>query len=112
MLGGINRAPDMGFFFGVRLRSEATAVLEKLRKVGNYVRKGWSSRNPDSYSVYKRGRERQRKQAERSREGADRSAELERQEVQRGREYEERYAAERSAEEAQTESPGDDTGKP
>jgi hypothetical protein len=26
------------------------------------VRKGWSSTNPDSYSHYKRGRERQRKQ--------------------------------------------------
>jgi hypothetical protein len=102
----------MGFFPGIPLRSEATAVLDKLRKVGNYVRKGWSSSDPDSYSHYKRGREHQRKQAERSREEADRSAELEREEVQRGREYEERYAAERAAEEAQTESPGDDIGKP
>jgi hypothetical protein len=92
------------------MRSKATAVLEKLRKVGNYVRKSWSSRDPDSYSHYKRGRERQRKQAERSREEADRSAELAREEVQRRREYEERYAAER--EEAQTESPRDDMGKP
>jgi hypothetical protein len=87
-------------------------VLDKLRKVGSYVRKGWSSTNPDSYSHYKRGRERQRKQAERSREEANRSAELDREEVQRGREYEERYAAERAAEEPQTESPGDDMGKP
>jgi hypothetical protein len=88
------------------------AVLEKLRKVGSYVRKGWSSTNPDSYSHYKRGRERQRKQAERSREEANRSAELEREEVRRGREYEERYAAERAAEEPQTESPRADMGKP
>jgi hypothetical protein len=87
-------------------------VLDKLRKVGSYVRKGWSSTDPDSYSHYKRGRERQRKQAERSREEANRSAELDREDVRRGREYEERYAAERPAEEPQTESPRDDMGKP
>jgi hypothetical protein len=87
-------------------------VLDKLRKVGNYVRKGWSSTDPGSYSHYKRGRERQRKQAEREREEADRSAELDRVEVQRGREYEERYAAERAAQEPQTEAPPDDMGKP
>jgi hypothetical protein len=84
----------------------------KLRKVGNYMRKGWYSTNPDSYSHYKRGRERQRKEAERGREEADRSAELGREEVRRGREYEERYAAERAAEEPQTEAPRDDMGKP
>jgi hypothetical protein len=87
-------------------------VLGKLRKVGNYMRKGWRSTNPDSYSHYKRGRERQRKLAERGREEADRSAELDREEVRRGREYEERYAAERAAEEPQTEAPGNDMGKP
>ena len=87
-------------------------VLDKLRKVGSFVRKGWSSTNPDSYSHYKRGRERQRKQAERGREEADRSAELGREELRRGREYEERYAAERAAEEPQTESPRDEMGKP
>jgi hypothetical protein len=86
-------------------------LLDQLRKVGNYVRKGWSSTNPDSYSHYKRGRERQRKQAERGREHADRFAELEREEARRGREYEERYAAERAAEEPQTESPLDDMGR-
>jgi hypothetical protein len=104
--------PDVGFFSGVPARSEAMVVLDKLRKIGNYVRKGWVSTNPDSYSHYKRGREHQRKQAERSREEADRSAELEREEVRRGREYEERYAAERAAEEPQTESPRDDMGRP
>jgi|SRR5512132_1420493 hypothetical protein len=97
--------------FGLPLMSEAT-VSGKLRKVGNYLRKGWSSTNPDSYSHYKRGRERERKQAELGREEAERSAELDRKEVQRGREYEERYAAERAAEEPQTESPRDDMGKP
>ena len=87
-------------------------VLDKLRKVGNYVRKGWRSTAPDSYFQYKRGRERQRKQAERGRKDADRSAELEREEVQRGREYEERYAAERAAEEPQSQAPPDDKSKP
>jgi hypothetical protein len=104
--------PDVEFFSGLPVRSEATVVLDKLRRVGNYVRKGWGSTNPDSYSHYKRGREHQRKQAERSRAEADRSAELDREEVRRGREYEERYAAERAAEEPQTESPRDDMGKP
>jgi hypothetical protein len=111
MLSGNNRVPDVEFFSGVPLRSEAMVVLDKLRKVGNYVRRGWSSTDPHSYSHYKRGRERQRKQADRSREEADRSAELEREEVQRGREYEERYAAERAAEETHTESPREDVGK-
>ena len=87
-------------------------MLDKLRTVGNYIRKGWASTHPDSYSHYKRGRERQRKQAERGREEADRAAELGREEVRRGREYEERYAAERAAEEPQPEAPGDNMGKP
>ena len=86
-------------------------VSGKLRKVDNYLRKGWSSTDPDSYSHYKRGREHQRKEAERGREHADRSAELEREEARRGREYEERYAAERAAEEPQTKAPPDDMGK-
>jgi hypothetical protein len=94
------------------VKSEAMMVLDKLMKIGNYVRKGWASTSPDSYSHYKRGREHQRKQAERSREEADRSSELEREELQRGREYEERYAAERAAEEARTEPPRDDMSKP
>jgi hypothetical protein len=87
-------------------------VLDKLRKLGTYIRKGWASTHPDSYSHYKRGRERQRKQEERGREEADRFAELGREEVRRGREHEERYAAERAAEERQPEAPGDNMGKP
>jgi hypothetical protein len=87
-------------------------VLDRLRKVGNSVRKGWRSTGPDSYSQYRRGREHQRKRAERGREYADRSAELDREEEQRGREYEERYAAERAAEAPQTKAPPDDTSKP
>jgi len=87
------------------------AMLDRLRKVGNYVRRGWRSTDRDSYSHYKRGREHQRKEAERGREHADRSAELEREEARRGREYEERYAAERASEEPQTDPPRDDLGK-
>jgi hypothetical protein len=93
-------------------RREAMGMLGKLRQVGSYMRRGWHSTDPDSYSSYRRGRERQRKQEERSREEADRSAELDREEVERGREYEERYAAERAAEESQTEPPRDDMSKP
>ena len=85
-------------------------VLDKLRKVGNSIRKGWRSTGPDSYFQYKRGRERQRKQAERGREEAERSAELERGAAQRGREHEERYAAEREADEPQAETPRNDPG--
>jgi hypothetical protein len=96
---------------GVPLGSEPMGVLDRLRKIGNSVRKGWRSTDPDSYSHYKRGRERQRKEAARGREHADRSAELEREEAQRGHEFAERYAAERAAEEPQTEAPRDDRGK-
>jgi hypothetical protein len=94
------------------LRSERMGVLDKLKNVGNYVRKGWRSTGPDSYFQYRQGRERQRKEAERGREYADRSAELEREKVQRGREYDERYAAERAAEESRTKAPRDDASKP
>jgi hypothetical protein len=87
-------------------------MFDKLRSVVNYIRKGWRSTGPDSYFQYKRGRERQRKQAERGREDADRWAGLERDEAQRRREYEERYTAERAAEKSQVEAPPDDTGKP
>jgi hypothetical protein len=86
-------------------------VFDKLRRVGNYVRRGWLSMSSDSYFQYKRGRERQRKQAEQGRKYADRSAELEHKEAQRVREFEERYAAERAAEEPQTKAPPDDTSK-
>jgi hypothetical protein len=103
--------PDVRFF--PRSSDErGNGVLGKVRKVVNYVRRAWSSTNPGSYSQYRRGRERQRKQAERGREEADRSAELEREEELRGREYEERYAAERAAEEPQTGAPRDDISKP
>ena len=87
-------------------------VFDKLRKLRSFIRKGWRSTGPDSYFQYKRGRERQRKQAERGREDTDRSAELEREEAQRQREFEERYTSERAAEEPQAEAPRDDPSKP
>jgi hypothetical protein len=87
-------------------------ALDKLRKAGDFVRKRWRSTAPDSYFQYKRGRERQRKRAERGREDAERSTELEHDQAQRRREYEERYTAERAAEEPQTAAPRDDTSEP
>ena len=87
-------------------------VLDKLRKVGNYVRSGWPSTGPDSYFRYKRDHERQRKQAAREHEDIDRFAEQEREEVRREREYEDRYAAERRAEEPESEARRVDTSKP
>ena len=88
------------------------SVFDKLRSVGNYIRRGWRSTDPDSYFQYKRGRERQRKRAERALEEDDRSAELKLKDVQRGREYDERYTAERAAEEPQREPPPDGTRNP
>jgi hypothetical protein len=85
---------------------------DKLRKAGGYIRRWRGSHGPDSYSQYKRGRERERKQAERGRESDERSAERERGEAERGREYEERYTAERTAEEPQGEAPRDDVRRP
>jgi hypothetical protein len=86
-------------------------VFDKLRRVGNYVRHGWPSMSPESYFQYKRGRERQRKQAEQGRKFADRSAALEHERAQRVRGHEERYAAERAVEEPQAEAPQSDTSK-
>jgi hypothetical protein len=83
-------------------------VGDKLRKVGNYVRKRWRSTGADSYSQYRRGRERERKEAEHVRKGAERHGEQERVEAERERDYEERYEAERAAEEPRT-APRDDT---
>ena len=80
-------------------------LLDKLRKLGNAVREGWGSTGPDSYFRYRRDHEGQRKRAAREREKADRSAALEREKVRRGREYEERYAAERAADEPPSEAP-------
>ena len=85
---------------------------DKLKDIGNYVRKWWRSTDPDSYDQYKRGRERERKQADQTREDAERHGEQAREEVKRGHEYEERYRAERAAEEPRTEAPRGDTSQP
>jgi hypothetical protein len=87
-------------------------IGDKLRKVGNYVRKGWRSTGVDSYGHYKRGRERERKEAEQTRERDERHGEQEREEAERGREYEERYRAERAGAEPRTEAPRGDPSQP
>jgi hypothetical protein len=87
-------------------------VLNKLRKVGDFVRKNWRSTADDSYSEYERERERERKQAERARQDAQRVAERKRGKAERERDYEERYAAERAAEEPPTGGASGDTSKP
>lgn len=50
-------------------------VGDKVRKVGNYVRKRWRSPGADSYDHSKRGREREHKQAEQMRERDERPGE-------------------------------------
>jgi hypothetical protein len=87
-------------------------VRDKLKDIGNYVRKGWRSTDPDSYFRYRKARERKRKQVEQGREDAERHSEQERVEAERGREYEERYRAESAAEERRTEAPRGDTSHP
>jgi hypothetical protein len=86
-------------------------VRDKLRDIAISVRKRWPSKDPDSYYQYRAGRERERKQAEQRREHADRSGERERESTDRAREYEERYTAERVAEERRT-APRRDTSPP
>jgi hypothetical protein len=89
-------------------------VWDKLRNIGSHVRKRWRSTDPDSYHQYRAGREREHKQAEQRREQVERSDEREREGAERARAYEERYAAERVAEEPEprTEAPGRDTSEP
>jgi hypothetical protein len=70
-------------------------LWDKLRQAGNYLRKLRLSLGPDSYFQYKRRRKHERKQADHAREQTKDSAEGEREEVQRGHEYEERYRHER-----------------
>jgi hypothetical protein len=70
-------------------------LWDKLKKARGYARK---RRGPDSYFQYKRKRDDERKDVERGRERTRDSAERERVESERGREYEHRYAAEREGE--------------
>jgi hypothetical protein len=70
-------------------------VWDKLRQAGDKLRRMRLSLGPDSYYQYKRGRKQERQRADRAREHAMDSAERDRQEAGRGREYEERYRRER-----------------
>ena len=74
-------------------------VWDKLRNIGNYVRRRWPSADPDSFYQYRAGRERERKETERTREKEERVDELGRVSAERGRENDARYTAERVAEE-------------
>jgi len=87
-------------------------IEDRVRDIGNFVRKRWRSTDPDSYDQYKRGREHGRKQADQRREDEKRHGEQEHAEAERQREYEERYRAERTAEESRTEGPRGDTSHP
>jgi hypothetical protein len=87
-------------------------VLEKLRKSPTTCARAGAPATPTATPITNVDVSASASRLSGSREEADRSAELEHEGVQRGREYEERYAAERAAEEAQTESSRDDMGKP
>jgi hypothetical protein len=69
-------------------------LWDKLREARNYVRK---RRGPDSYFQYRRKREREREDVEEGRERATDNARQERGEAERGREYKERYLADRES---------------
>jgi hypothetical protein len=47
-------------------------VGDTLKSIGSFVQKLRRSTDPDSYSQYRRGRERERKEAEHVRKGAER----------------------------------------
>ena len=87
-------------------------VGDKLRNIGTFLRKRWRSADPDSYDHYRRGRERNRKQAEQRRGDEEHHGDQEREKAERGREYEERYRAERADEEPGTEGPRGDRSHP
>jgi hypothetical protein len=88
---------------GKAVREPSVGVGDKLKNIGEYVRKRWQSTDPESYDHYRRGRERTRKQAEHTREAAERRGEQELEDAERGSEYVERYRAERAAAEKKEE---------
>jgi hypothetical protein len=87
---------------GQAVRDPSVGVGDKLKNIGKHVRKRWQSTDPDSYD-YRRGREGTRNQAEHTRGAAERRNEQEREDTERGREYVERYRAERAAAEKKEE---------
>ena len=72
-------------------------LWDKLEHARNYVRK---RRGPDSYFQYKRKRENEREADERERDRAKGYAEQERGDAARGREYSDRYTADRESDDA------------
>ena len=70
-------------------------LWDKLSRVGSYVRKRRRSLGPEGFLQFKRGREYERKRADREREQAKDSVEQEREVAERERKYEERYTGER-----------------
>jgi hypothetical protein len=87
-------------------------VREKLQQIVNYVRTLWRPTGPDSYQRYRADHERERKEAEHARVQRERSKEREREGAERERGYEERYRAERVAEEPGPEAPRRDPSQP
>jgi hypothetical protein len=85
------------------MREASVGVGDKLKNIGNHVRKRWRSTFSESYDRYRQGRERTDKQAEHTREAPERRGEQEREDAERGREYVERYRAERAAAEKEEE---------
>jgi hypothetical protein len=85
-------------------------VGDRLKNLGTSVRERWRSIDPDSYFQYKRGRERKRSQDEQGREAAERRDQKKREVEKRGHEYEERYRAERAAEDSPTDPPSQRPG--
>lgn len=85
--------------------------MDALAKLRTLVRKGWRSTAANSYSLYERKRERERKEVERRDAGVERSAQSKREEAERERGYEQRYVAERAAKESQAATPPPDTSK-
>jgi hypothetical protein len=67
-------------------------LLDKLKNARNYVRQ---RRGPENSAKYKRKRDDEREEAAQTRERARHYAEQERGEAQRGREFDERYEADR-----------------
>jgi hypothetical protein len=74
-------------------------VGDKLRNIVNSARSRWPSGDPSSYYQYKAGRDRERKETERTRDRAERVDERGRVSAERERANEERYEGERIAEE-------------
>lgn len=73
-------------------------LSDRLRQLGDDLRRLRLSRGPDSYFRYKRERNIERKEADRAREHAQDAAEREREDAHREREYEARYKHERERE--------------